>query len=480
MKKRGQSEIISIILIILVVLVMIALVWIVLNGVVRKNSSEIYIETLKVESKIEKVSINLSSNKLQVDFSRGPDNVELAYFKVILIDENENSHSYVVYNLPQPLETRSYVLNISDLNIKKINLYPVTKNNKAGVEEVYIIQGDESKEIDGSLEVINEGEGSCIADCNGKVCGSNGCGGSCGSCGGEEVCNSTGQCIANCTDNCLSLSYNCGIKTICGISTDCGTCSADKWCNLSNQCQDCQYTAWQSIGCGKGSCLLSQMYQNRSAITGTGCSNTTNCAVNETCSLISGAVSYWNFDINFNDVFGRNNLSPYEAYIQNGAVILDGINDYVRNNTYISNLPSGNQARTVSIWLNWAIADSVDVIFGYGNGIDNQMFGAYVETSKYLSFWTYNSDINTFMIINPGNWTQIAFVYNGTHLKTYKNGTLIRTDSKSINTSVKSIAIGKNIYTNLNFLNGSIDDLMIFNRSLNDSEIKAIYNYQLK
>ena len=46
-----------------------------------------------------------------------------------------------------------------------------------------------------------EGEpGECVAQCDGKVCGSDGCGGSCGDCGGQQVCNTFGICV-ECVDD---------------------------------------------------------------------------------------------------------------------------------------------------------------------------------------------------------------------------------------------------------------------------------------
>ncbi len=38
----------------------------------------------------------------------------------------------------------------------------------------------------------------CIPDCYNKICGGDGCGGSCGTCSNGETCNSSGQCIAPC------------------------------------------------------------------------------------------------------------------------------------------------------------------------------------------------------------------------------------------------------------------------------------------
>ena len=39
----------------------------------------------------------------------------------------------------------------------------------------------------------------CVPDCTGRVCGSDGCTGSCGSCTAPDTCNASGQCVAACT-----------------------------------------------------------------------------------------------------------------------------------------------------------------------------------------------------------------------------------------------------------------------------------------
>jgi hypothetical protein len=71
-------------------------------------------------------------------------------------------------------------------------------------------------------EMIHCG-GECTIDCVEKECGNNGCGGSCGSCSGTDVCNSEGQCIpeGECTDTCETYGYECGTWTICGEETPC-------------------------------------------------------------------------------------------------------------------------------------------------------------------------------------------------------------------------------------------------------------------
>jgi hypothetical protein len=67
----------------------------------------------------------------------------------------------------------------------------------------------------------------CAPNCSGKVCGSNGCGGSCGSCLDPKSC-LDGQCTCDGALEqaiCASRSYQCGIWSQQGCSWSCGTCN---------------------------------------------------------------------------------------------------------------------------------------------------------------------------------------------------------------------------------------------------------------
>ncbi len=78
----------------------------------------------------------------------------------------------------------------------------------------------------------------CKPDCTGKACGPNGCGGTCGTCGGNAPwCDATGQCSATCTKQCTGKA--CGDD---GCGGTCGQCGADSVCSTYSQCVP---TAWQ-------------------------------------------------------------------------------------------------------------------------------------------------------------------------------------------------------------------------------------------
>jgi len=93
----------------------------------------------------------------------------------------------------------------------------------------------------------------CTPACTGKVCGANGCGGTCGpACATGKSCNAAGQCVATCAPKCAG--KTCGPD---GCGGQCGpACSANKTCNAAGVCvcvADCKGKTCGPDGCG-GQC----------------------------------------------------------------------------------------------------------------------------------------------------------------------------------------------------------------------------------
>ncbi|MGB0591558.1 MAG: hypothetical protein ACPGU1_17935, partial [Myxococcota bacterium] len=89
----------------------------------------------------------------------------------------------------------------------------------------------------------------CVPLCDGKVCGEDGCGGVCGTCIGQDVCDIEGQCI--CEPSCAA-DKPCGSD---GCGGDCGACPSWEACE-AGQCvcaPDCDGKTCGTDGCG-GSC----------------------------------------------------------------------------------------------------------------------------------------------------------------------------------------------------------------------------------
>ncbi len=95
----------------------------------------------------------------------------------------------------------------------------------------------------------------CKPDCNGKVCGADGCGGTCGTCDAGSVCSGNGKCASTCKTDCLG--KVCGPD---GCGGTCGACGPGKTCTVQGKCAepctpDCTGKACGADGCG-GLCGL--------------------------------------------------------------------------------------------------------------------------------------------------------------------------------------------------------------------------------
>jgi len=110
-----------------------------------------------------------------------------------------------------------------------------------------------------------------VPGCSGKECGDDGCGGSCGSCGGNGICEE-GICV--CTPNCDG--KECGDD---GCGEECGSCAGNEICS-GGKCvcvPDCAGKECGSDGCGAdcGQC------QGNYECQGTKCVCTPNCSGKE-------------------------------------------------------------------------------------------------------------------------------------------------------------------------------------------------------
>lgn len=82
--------------------------------------------------------------------------------------------------------------------------------------------------------------------------------------------------------------------------------------------------------------------------------------------------------------------------------------------------------------------------------------------------------------IKENEWIFVAGILNGTHIKIYKNGELRSVNPISeYGIKMENTKANFNIgtYNSENFFNGSIDELRIYGRALNDLEVTELYNF---
>lgn len=79
-----------------------------------------------------------------------------------------------------------------------------------------------------------------------------------------------------------------------------------------------------------------------------------------------------------------------------------------------------------------------------------------------------------------GTWTHVSMVHNGTQDKIFINGKSVATKNVpgKLNKTTKPLGIGYNIIDGGSILDGSLDDILIFNKALNDTQIDSLYKAQ--
>ncbi|MDD4931512.1 MAG: LamG domain-containing protein, partial [Candidatus Colwellbacteria bacterium] len=89
--------------------------------------------------------------------------------------------------------------------------------------------------------------------------------------------------------------------------------------------------------------------------------------------------------------------------------------------------------------------------------------------------WTF---INGGILLTSGTWNYVVLTYDGSLMKSYINGILDTSTTKTGNfSSFSNLYFGYPVPNGENYtFNGIIDDVRIYSRSLSLSEIQSIYN----
>jgi len=168
-----------------------------------------------------------------------------------------------------------------------------------------------------------------------------------------------------------------------------------------------------------------------------------------------------------NDRFGNNNA----AYSFNGS------NNYISMPT-MNNIPMGNSARTLSVWMNpsslwnqWTLT-----AIGYGSPSTNNAF-IFGLGNNIIAVQGWASDYSSPLIYTVGQWMQAICTYDGTNIQIYVDGVLIGSGTNSLwNTNGTEFYFGARPSQGNSFFPGQLDDIGIWNRVLTQQEITALYN----
>ncbi|CAA6826569.1 MAG: Unknown protein [uncultured Sulfurovum sp.] len=220
---------------------------------------------------------------------------------------------------------------------------------------------------------------------------------------------------------------------------------------------------------------------------------------NETVNLSNGLVAHYEFEGNANDSSGNGNDGTEHggvAYVDGvigQAGSFDGVDDYVEI-AHDSSLNIDTML-TLSVWINIKTLPNSwsPIIHKGGVRIDsprysNREYALWLENSNILHLTSagdnsiqkyYNTDSNIF---ETNKWfLYTAVIDRNTHkTKIYIDGNLKHMfddeySSFNRNTNNLRIAWTEENHNNYSFYNGNLDDLRIYNRALNETEIQELY-----
>jgi hypothetical protein len=164
-------------------------------------------------------NLSFDGNNAIIEFSENVDALDLGDATIVFLTEGQE------YSSPAITPNRTLVINIGALGIespKKISgvelrvsgqpteTLEFTKKESPFVK-VYPLQSNKGKKN-------NSG-------------GGGGGGSSGGGSGGGDTGSGGGDPVVGCSNTCASLGYTCGMQSICGISTNCGTCGENLYCD---------------------------------------------------------------------------------------------------------------------------------------------------------------------------------------------------------------------------------------------------------
>ena len=196
----------------------------------------------------------------------------------------------------------------------------------------------------------------------------------------------------------------------------------------------------------------------------------------------AGLISYFNFDDNFKDQKGYasdgvpTGNPTFTAGKIGKALTLNGTSQYV---DFTANPAQSPNEITVAYWLK-----PNQIIDGFNRFIlkmsDSNPGGCGLVWNKnnVIIVGLLNSPINPQSTLTPNEWRHVAITYNGNDLNLYINGVLKDTkvviDGKS-SAYFTSLSLGS--FPGYNYyLQGSIDELYIYNRALSPAEVTQLYN----
>jgi hypothetical protein len=210
-------------------------------------------------------------------------------------------------------------------------------------------------------------------------------------------------------------------------------------------------------------------------------------------TTVGDLVAYYPFSGNANDESGNGNHGTVDGAIltqdrfnnPNSAYAFDGIDDYIE----IPDSPSFsfNYPITISAWIYLDDNSKGGIVgqWGYG-GAGGDAFILYVRGTKLSTYLPREGLAHLELQSNNGlatnQWYLVSMVSTGNLVTLYINGNEDKSEAVIVKQvdSYQTVEIGleDRFSGGLNYLDGIIDEVRIYNRALTETEIQALYSLE--
>ncbi len=176
-------------------------------------------------------------------------------------------------------------------------------------------------------------------------------------------------------------------------------------------------------------------------------------------------------------------LSGNIAAQSNNALAFDGINDYVAVPA-ASALIANSTGMSLTAWVYPTnpspVFPNFDGFAGFRNNLNADFYLLQYSATSVEARFTGTSGVNytlTSPVLTLNTWTHLAFTYDGSMLRLYKNG--IKVDSLPatdvITTTTEDFLIGDQLYQGTHYyLSGRVDEVSLWNRALQPAELSCL------
>lgn len=219
-----------------------------------------------------------------------------------------------------------------------------------------------------------------------------------------------------------------------------------------------------------------------------------------------GLIAYWNMDdasgTTATDIVGGYNatlMGTGPSFMPTAGQVSGAVNFVGHNSNRLEVVNdifdlAGTQNFTISIWMYLRSHTSTYTgMIGNTASVGGDRTGwslTYANTDAGSPYeyvcarFNHGNQVNSGLYSGPMPyyvWIHYACTFDGTRIRTYKNGQAVHSalDSRSIDSSLSHLAMGGNASNsdapNQPKMDGMLDEVRIYNRQLNNDEIKRIY-----